>query len=106
MAASSIKPNQVFPNIVVNAAGFTIPFADLPSLTQASIDPNNGNVAELLRNIIEKCLSVYEKIPVADRPSHFTIGSNSTIYGGIQKDTYSVVIGVRAPVTSFAAINE
>jgi len=106
MAPQSLKPNQIFPNGTADSTSLSIPYADLPSLTQAEATPTTGNAAEVMRNILDKAYNQLQAVATADRPTQFTITKTRAVANGVDRFTYTVVIGASAPDNAYSAIVE
>lgn len=97
---AKITPAQLYPGITVSPTGITIPFADLPGVDPAEVDPATGDGAVLLRGLTEGGFNKFNAIPAADRPQRFTMVKNtqSTVPGqfNMLRQPYTVTFDITA----------
>jgi len=98
--AINLNPNQVFPNITVDATpgseSLTIPLSDfVKELTVAEVDPTEANpdFRELLFSIVEQFSVHLAGLAEVDKPNKTTVSKTGRLNAnGDMSYTYSIAI--------------
>jgi|SwirhisoilCB1_FD_contig_31_20060078_length_618_multi_2_in_0_out_0_2 hypothetical protein len=77
---AALLPTGLFPGMTADATGITIPYADLPGLTQAEADPATGKGKEVAKSLVNAIVTKYAAIPTADRPAGMTAVENTRTF--------------------------
>ena len=70
---ADILPVVFFPNMSADAIGLTIPYTDLPGLTQAEADVASGDAREMARVFMETFASAINNLAPENRPIKMTV---------------------------------
>lgn len=59
---ANVTPDQIFPNLTADVSGFTIPYTDVPAISEALANPSTGDVRALIKGIIEAAYNAHEAL--------------------------------------------
>ena len=80
---ADILPSVLFPNMTADVTGITIPYTDIPALSQAEADPATGDGREVARGLIEAIATSVLALDTANAPTQFLVTKANPVGQGI-----------------------
>lgn len=105
---ADILPTVLFPNMTSDATGITIPYTDIPAVTQAEADVASGDGREVARGLTEAIVSTVGALDAVTAPAEMLVSKNTSPTTGSNtiRDSYSLSFDVVVDPTAVSMAPE